>query len=151
MKESARRRKTLPSDYVSLDVMIFFSIFLCSLLFSVFILHCLSFFPLFVSPPVWLPLHHRIFANICVAVYFLILLYFPNFTLLSIFFSFFFHFSLYFCSLALCQLFIHLLCVKGYRVHSSGSLMPVTSLWGALAQADVFSLQWRCCHVWLYV
>lgn len=57
--------------------------------------------------------------------------YFPNFTVLSIFLSFFLSASLYFpslhlpLSLCLCQPCIHLHCVKGYRVHSSGTLMLV--------------------------
>lgn len=76
----------------------------------------------------------------------------PNFHLLSIISA-----SLYMlpslCTplLSLRQPLVRLQRVKGYRVHSSGALMPSSSLSAALTHADVFCLlQWPCCHVWLY-
>lgn len=122
MKENARKRQTLPSDCVSFDLM--FSFIFSS---SFFILHCLSVFLLLLFSPQFLLLHHLI---ICQCLCYCLSMFWHSISPTlpaSLYFALSFSSSLYIfphCS-SLCQSLIHLHCFKGYRVHSSGTLMPV--------------------------
>lgn len=139
-----KKEADIPSEYVSLDFILYFILSSPALHFRSFLLTCI-FFPLFFflhcttkylavsvlslhcAPPPPLSTPTQIFLSFSASPY-----------------------NISFCNpaVSLSVFFFHLLCVKSYRVHSSGSLMPVPLCWLHWHKLIFFPLLLQCHWQW---